>query len=83
MSVSAIRGELTLATVPALLEQGGAGGLLDLAACPRMDSAGVAYLLERTRRARSKGESLQIVNANEQVRKLLHFFELDTILKLD
>ena len=83
MSKAAIVGPLTLATVPQILRDGGdAGERLDLAACTRIDSAGAAYLLERTRSARQRGLTLQIVNANDQVKQLVRFFELEAILQL-
>lgn len=83
MSAAAIQGALTLATVPQQLRNGGdAVDRLDLTGCTRIDSAGVAYLLEQTRRARSRGQTLQIVNANDQVKQLLQFFELEEILQV-
>ena len=83
MSASvAIDGPLTFATLRQHLKvlDGADGATLDLAACPRIDSAGAAYLLERARRARRAGGTLQVVNANEQIRNLLAFFELDQVI---
>ncbi len=84
MTIVAIEGALTLATVPQFLrEDSGVTDRVDLARCTRIDSAGAAYLLEKTRRARAHGQSLKVLNANEQVRQLLRFFELDEVLLLE
>jgi ABC-type transporter Mla MlaB component len=81
-AVASIDGPLTFATLaPHLRELDQARGEnLDLARCTRIDSAGAAYLLERSRRARAKGLHLRVINANQQVRNLLHFFELDEVV---
>ncbi|WP_428309702.1 STAS domain-containing protein [Hydrocarboniphaga sp.] len=83
--MSAVDGPLTFATLKAHLpemDRVAADGTLDLARCTRIDSAGAAYLIESSRRAKARGGSLNIVNANQQVKNLLHFFELDKVVAL-
>jgi len=79
---TAIDGALTFSTLGPYLRDlpGAAGETLDLARCSRIDSAGAAYLLERTRRARARGLTLRIINANSQVLNLLRFFQLDDVV---
>ena len=75
-------GELSFATAVPLLEQlDASAGTLDLAQVTRADSAGIALLLELTRRARARKAELAIVNANEQVRSLAKFFGVDSLLE--
>ena len=60
---TAIDGALTFSTLGPYLRDlpSAAGETLDLARCSRIDSAGAAYLLERTRRARARGLTLRII----------------------
>lgn len=85
MDTAAVQGPLTFATLAPYLRglDQASGESLDLAACPRIDSAGAAYLLERTRRARGKGIQLRVINANQQVQNLLRFFELDEVVAVN
>lgn len=78
-----LSGELTLATVNAGLRAVKLDGTtLDLAQVTRADSAGIALLLELTRRAKATGNTLKIENANEQIRGLIRFFGVDSVLNL-
>ena len=83
--MSSVDGPLTFATLASHLrelDRDAADATLDLAKCPRIDSAGAAYLIERSRRAKARGVSLKVVNANQQVKNLLGFFELDKVVAL-
>ena len=74
-------GALSFATATGLLHAlDGQAGPLDLAQVPRADSAGLSLLLELTRRAKARGDTLTIVNANAQVRSLAQFFGVDSVL---
>lgn len=76
---------LSFSTAPALLAQADAliaSGSLDLATVARADSAGISLLLELTRRAQKSGIQLKITGANDQIRSLLKFFDLDTMLTM-
>lgn len=80
-----MEGELSFASVPGLLQNAEeivAAGTVDLARVTRVDSAGVAFLLELTRRARKEGRELSFVNAGSELRGLLKFLEIDGVLKL-
>lgn len=59
-----------------------AGGRIDLGQVARIDSSGAAFLLELTRRAQKKGAHLEFANASPQVRSLLEFLQIDSVLKL-
>lgn len=72
----ALSGELSFASAGRLLDQAGADGSLDLSGVTRADSAGLALLLELTRRS----PGLKLVNAPPQLRKLAEFFGLDELL---
>ncbi|MDB5970988.1 MAG: hypothetical protein JWQ90_3438 [Hydrocarboniphaga sp.] len=83
MSATVVDGPLTFATLAGHLRELDSvadDDTLDLARCTRIDSAGAAYLIERTRRAKTRGVSLKVVNANQQVKNLLNFFELDQVV---
>jgi phospholipid transport system transporter-binding protein len=83
MAQGTLEGELSFAQVPQQLRQAEslvAGGSLDLSRVSRADSAGLALLLELTRRRRG---SLTIRGANEQVLQLARFFGLDKILHFE
>jgi phospholipid transport system transporter-binding protein len=80
----ALSGALTVATIPQLLGQADAlagSGTLDLSAVTNADSAGVALLLELTRRARRQGRELAFAGAGAQVKRLVAFFELESALR--
>jgi len=81
--VQTLPATLSFSTAPALLAQADeliASGTLDLATVARADSAGISLLLELTRRAQKRGIQLKIVGANDQIRSLLKFFDLDAML---
>lgn len=80
-----MEGELSFESVPGLLRQAdalAASGAIDLGRVTRVDSAGVAFLLELTRRAQTTGRELRLVNAGPELRSLLEFLEIDGVLKL-
>lgn len=58
-------------------------GVADLGDVQRMDSAGIALLLELTRRAHQRGARLRIRGLDPRLRALLHFFNVDELLDLD
>ena len=58
-------------------------GTVDLSGVSGIDSAGVSLLLELTRRTQATGRSLTIRGANPQVRRLVTFFRLDPLLRLE
>ncbi|MDP3295377.1 MAG: STAS domain-containing protein [Nevskia sp.] len=60
-----------------------AAGELDLAGVTRADSAGLALLLELTRRAQALGKPLQLRNPPAQLIELSRFFGLDTLLRFN
>ncbi len=78
-------GEWTQHGAPAVLARGGdyaAAGSIDMAGIERIDSAGLALMLELTRRAKARGQTLRFTNAPRQLLTLAGFFELDAILTL-
>jgi len=84
MAQGSLEGELSFAQVPQQLRQAEAliaGGSLDLSRVSRADSAGLALLLELSRRSRPA--TLVIRGANEQVLQLSRFFGLDKILHFE
>jgi ABC-type transporter Mla MlaB component len=81
-----IDGELSFARMPALLRQLdaiAASGELDAARVTRVDSAGLAYLLELTRRARLRHADFVIRNASPALVSLARFFGLVGILRFE
>ncbi len=81
-----LQGELNFARVPLLLAQAealGADGTLDLGAVGNADSAGLALLLELSRRSKARGRQLSIRGANQQIVQLAQFFGLDKILHFE
>ncbi len=84
--MSALSGELSFASVSADLENADeliAGERVDLSAVTKADSAGLALLIELTRRAKEAGKTLRFTGAVQQVRDLIGFFDLDGVLQLD
>ena len=57
--------------------------MLDLSGVSNADSAGLALLLELSRRSKAKGLHLSIRGANEQIMQLARFFGLDQILHFE
>ena len=81
-----LQGELNFARVPQLLAQAealGADGTLDLGGVGNADSAGLALLLELSRRSKARGRQLSIRGANQQIVQLAQFFGLDKILHFE
>lgn len=75
--------DLSFASVPDWLARADAliaGGRLDLGGVRRADSAGLALLLELSRRAKERGQTLILQGANPQVTGLAAFFGLEGIL---
>ena len=83
MNMQAPSGPLGFAEVPQYLgqlDQLATAGTLDLSHVTQADSAGLALLLELTRRARRRGASLRFAGAPPQLRELARFFRLDSVL---
>ena len=81
-----LQGELNFTRVPQLLAQAEAlsvGGVLNLGGVSNADSAGLALLLELSRRSKARGRQLSIRGANEQIVQLARFFGLDKILRFE
>ncbi len=75
--------ELSFASVPDWLARADAliaDGRLDLSGVRRADSAGLALLLELSRRAKQRGQKLVLQGANPQLTGLAAFFGLEGIL---
>jgi phospholipid transport system transporter-binding protein len=78
-----LQGPLGFAQVPRLVARAealSADGVLDLSGVSHADSAGLALLLELSRRCKAKGRELSIRGAKPQIVQLAHFFGLDQIL---
>jgi len=74
-----------MASVPGRLAEADAlarAGTLDLSGISHADSAGLAFLLELTRRARAAGMPLKLIGLPPQLRSLVSFFELEPLLPL-
>lgn len=87
---AALEGELSFARVSHWLAQADAlvsGALsasgLDLGKVTRADSAGLALLLELTRRAKKQGRELNLRAAPPQLLQLATFFGLDGVLRFE
>lgn len=83
-----VEGPLNLETVTPLVESGAtliAAGVqvVDLARATDVDSSAVALLLEWTRRARSAGRPLAIVNAPVAFRSLVELYGVVALLPFD
>lgn len=84
--MSAIQGDLTFPRMREWLEKAdelAAAGSLDLSGVGRADSAGVAFILELTRRARASGRELRLTGARPDFASLLEFLQVDDVLKLE
>lgn len=85
-ATAALSGELTFARVPQLLAQAealGSGGVLELGGVSKADSAGLALLLELSRRSKARGQQLSIRGAGGQIVQLARFFGIDQILHFE
>jgi len=83
----AVEGELTFATVPALqrrtLEHFNAPpASLDLAGVERIDSAGIALIIEWARQARRAGAGMRLVNVPAGMRALSKTTGLTRLLNI-
>ena len=79
-------GELNFARVPALYAQADSlaqASPLDLSRVTRADSAGLALLLEISRRAKARGIELKLTGAPQQVTALAGFFGLGAVLRFE
>jgi phospholipid transport system transporter-binding protein len=79
----ALEGEISFAEVPQLLrraDQLAATGSLDVSRITRINSAGLALLLELSRRAKARGVDLILRGADQRLLRLARFFGLDGIL---
>lgn len=79
----ALGGELSFGTATGLLREhsGSEAPVLDLAGVTRVDSAGLALLLELKRESKAPG-GLRFANAPAQLRELAEFFGLSDLLAL-
>lgn len=79
----ALEGALDFARVPELLREhrGSDAAAFDLSGVTRVDSAGLALLLELQRSSAASG-GLRFEKAPEQLRKLAEFFDLSELLQL-
>ncbi|NKF23885.1 STAS domain-containing protein [Solimonas marina] len=83
--MNGLQGPLHFATVMpyfARADELAGAATLDLAGVTHCDSAGAALLLELRRRALSKGNTLRLVNAPQQLRDLTDFFGIADVLDL-
>ena len=88
--VSAPAGALTVANRKELqqqvldaLDHGALRLVVDLAATPYVDSAGLGTLVVLTKRVRARGGDLRLANLHDDVRHVLELTRLDTVLTLD
>ena len=72
----------TFAKARAAIEDGQGPVELDLSGVTRVDSAGLALLLELARLAKARGRELRCARAPEQLRRLADFFGLTPLLAL-
>jgi len=82
----ALSGELSFATVQGLLARAdelAASGAIELDGVARTDSAGLALLLELSRRCKARGVELKLRGADRRVLELARFFGLGGILHFE
>ena len=83
-----LSGELDAATVPRRLRESenwfesGEETVIDLSGVKRVDSAGVALLLEWVRDAHANQASLSFINAPAQMRAIIDFCALNDVIRL-
>lgn len=87
--MAALSGELTfaraleaLAAARAALAEGEGPLVLDLGGVTRVDSSGLALLLELARQGKAAGREVQFKGAPEQLQRLADFFGLSELLAL-
>lgn len=84
-----LSGSLSLDSVPSVLAssrdwfEDGADLEIDLSGIERSDSAGVALLLEWLRRARAAGHGINYVNPPAQMRAIVEFCALGSVLPME
>jgi phospholipid transport system transporter-binding protein len=83
-----VNGELSMATVPALLAQHPLRNLagvinIDLSGVERADSAGVALLIEWQRTARQRQQTIQFQNIPPQMLAIARLSGVDELLALN
>jgi phospholipid transport system transporter-binding protein len=83
-----VEGELTFASVPELQDESlerfaSPPGTLDLAAVERIDSAGIALIIEWARRARIAGGDMKLVNVPAGMTSLSKTAGLSKVLNID
>ena len=82
----ALEGEICFAGVQRLLRRAdelAAAGTLDLSRVTRVDSAGLALLLELNRRCHARGGKMILRGADQRLRRFARFFGLDGILNFE
>ena len=83
-----LTGELDAETVPRRLRESenwfvhGEETVIDLSGVERVDSAGVALLLEWVRDAHANHASLSFINAPAQMRAIIDFCALNDVIRL-
>lgn len=89
MNVITLKDDLTFSTVsqliagmPNLLRNSGESCVIDLAQVQRTDSAGLAFLLELLRYAKSQGKTLQFHHLPNQLASLATFTRVDSLLPI-
>lgn len=83
---AALDGELSFSRVPHWLGQADTlakSETLDLSRVSRADSAGLALLLELSRRSKQQGHALSLRGAPPQLLQLSRFFGLDGVLRFE
>lgn len=83
-----VEGELTFASVPEVQESSlelfsSPPATLDLAGVERIDSAGIALVIEWARRARLSGAAMHLVNVPAGMTSLARTTGLDRLLNID
>jgi phospholipid transport system transporter-binding protein len=83
-----VSGELTFASVPEVQDRSldwfsSPPGTLDLGAVERIDSAGIALVIEWARRARLAGAAMRLVNVPAGMSSLSKTTGLDRLLNID
>ena len=81
-----IQGPLDFRSIEAWLPRAdalSASGSIDLSAITRIDSSGVSFLLELSRRAAAQGKALRFSHPPKNLRGLLEFLEVDAVLDVD
>lgn len=83
-----VEGELTFASVPRIQDESLAWfdsppGTLDLASVERIDSAGIALIIEWARRARLAGGDMKLVNVPAGMTSLSRTAGLGKLLNID